>query len=260
MKQGQGCADRAVRQLPSRVGDIGVSLLTSRDQLKGFDRIGSRRAGRLGAHYSTVRAGADRGGLPVPTSSRRSSLAVAALAFICLLQLAPEVLATAGDPLPTEPAVALADSLAPFTLPDQAGHEVALAALWDRGPVVLYLYPMDFTPGCTREAAEFERLHASFDSLKTTVLGLSVDDGSSHARFAESCGVGFPLLADTTANVVRALGAAQEIETRNGKRTIARRHTYLLGPGGVIWKHWTEVNPAVHADEVLAELKRQIAR
>lgn len=145
----------------------------------------------------------------------------------------------------------LPGSYAPdFTLQDQDGRTVRLM---DRrgASLVLYFYPMDDTPGCTKEACSFRDTQATYDSLRVSVIGVSTDDRRSHRAFAAKHDLGFPLLADTTGHVSRLYGCGVEIEQQGSKRWIASRVTYLIDAEGIIRKVWPKVNPTGHAEEIL---------
>ena len=89
------------------------------------------------------------------------------------------------------------DQAPDFTLPDQAGRAVHLAALLAKGPVLLYFYPADFTPVCTKEACAFGALEPELTRAGVTLLGISPQDSETHTRFRERYGLPFPLLAET---------------------------------------------------------------
>ncbi len=133
-----------------------------------------------------------------------------------------------------------------FELPDQDGAMRTLEEF--RGKVVvLYFYPKDATPGCTREACAFRDAWARLEQAGVQVLGVSTDDVASHRAFADEHELPFPLLADTDGTVARAYG----VPIRMG---MAARTTYLIDGNGVIRRVWEDVDPAVHVDEVLAAI------
>ncbi len=127
-----------------------------------------------------------------------------------------------------------------------------LKDLRGKAPVVLYFYPMDDTPGCTKEACAFRDDAARYDSLGVRVIGVSTDDPASHRAFAAKHKLPFTLLADTTGTVVQLYGTGVEIEQRGAKRWIANRVTYLIDAGGAIRQVWPRVNPVGHSVEILA--------
>ena len=137
-----------------------------------------------------------------------------------------------------------------FELSDQNGRLHSLEDYRDQW-VVLYFYPKDDTPGCTTEACEFRDNIFAFKELNAQILGVSLDDVDSHKAFAENHGLPFPLLADADGVVSAAYG----VKTRMLGMTVAKRQTFLVGPDGRIAKHYVEVKPAEHAQQVLADLK-----
>lgn len=119
--------------------------------------------------------------------------------------------------------------LAPdFTLPDQDGRDVSLAELLEDGPLVLYFYPADFTPGCTKEACTIRDMHGEIAAAGMRVVGIAPQDAASHARFRAQHKLPFTLLADRDKSVIRAWGV-------DGPLGIGvRRATFLVGGDGVI--------------------------
>jgi thioredoxin-dependent peroxiredoxin len=147
-------------------------------------------------------------------------------------------------------AIPSAGSAAPdFTLPSQEGAPVRLQDF--RGSwVVLYFYPRDQTPGCTREAHNFQIDQAKYAQRHAVVLGVSVDNVDSHKKFCAKEGLNFKLLADTDGEVSKAYGSF----TNLGIVKFAARHTFLIDPNGKVAKAYTSVDPAKHSDEVLVAL------
>jgi len=136
-----------------------------------------------------------------------------------------------------------------FTLPSQEGTPVSLKDY--RGKwVVLYFYPKDQTPGCTREAHNFQTDQAKYAERNAVVLGVSVDSVDSHKKFCTKQGLNFKLLADTDHKVTDSYGSL----TNLGLVKFAARHTFLIDPNGNIAKVYTSVDPSKHSEEVLAEL------
>ncbi len=136
-----------------------------------------------------------------------------------------------------------------FSLPSQQGDVVSLKDF--RGSwVVLYFYPKDMTPGCTREAHNFQTDQAKYAERQAVVLGVSVDGVDSHKKFCTKEGLNFKLLADTDGRVSRAYGSL----TNLGIVKFAARHTFLIDPNGRLAKVYTSVDPARHSQEVLAAL------
>jgi len=115
-----------------------------------------------------------------------------------------------------------------FELPDQDGRKHTLKGLLKDGPLILYFYPADFTPGCTKEACSFRDLHQDLLRAKLRVVGVSPQDVASHKRFAEEHGLNFTLLADPGKSVIKAYDV-------DGPLGIGvRRGTYLIGRDGKI--------------------------
>jgi peroxiredoxin Q/BCP len=141
-----------------------------------------------------------------------------------------------------------------FTLMTDNGTKVKLSEL--RGnPVVLYFYPRDDTPGCTKEACAFRDRRQDLAKLGAKVLGVSPDDRESHEQFRDKYSLNFPLLADVGHKVAEKYGAWRE-KTRFGKTSMGiQRSTFLIGPDGVVRKVWKNVSVDEHDDQVLVALK-----
>ena len=171
---------------------------------------------------------------------------------IVLLVVVLAVLVVLVPRLASRSAVPAVGSNAPdFTLPSQDGSPVSLKDY--RGKwVVLYFYPKDQTPGCTREAHNFQADQPKYAALDAVVLGVSVDSVESHKKFCAKDGLNFKLLADTKHKVSDAYGSL----TNFGVVKFAARHTFLIDPSGKIAKAYTNVDPAKHNSEVLAELNQ----
>ena len=143
-------------------------------------------------------------------------------------------------------------ALAPeFTLPDQQGTPRRLSDF--RGQwVVLYFYPKDETPGCTKEACAFRDDWQALTALNAQVIGVSLDDTQSHAQFASKHRLPFLLLADTSGEIVERYGALMNLLVVK----LAKRHTYLIAPDGKIAQVYRNVDPGGHSREIIAFLKR----
>lgn len=149
----------------------------------------------------------------------------------------------------------IAGNTAPdFRLPDQDG---AVHSLKDeRGRwVLLYFYPKDMTPGCTKEACAVRDTFPSFEKLNAVVWGVSADSVESHKKFAESYNLRFPLLADTEKKAIAAYGVWQEKNMMGRKYMGIVRSSFLIDPEGNIAKVYEKVKPELHAEEVLSDLK-----
>jgi thioredoxin-dependent peroxiredoxin len=143
----------------------------------------------------------------------------------------------------------------PFSLPDAAGKRVALEDLAGRD-VILYFYPRDDTPGCTKEACGFRDAWTKLRELGVEILGVSPDTAESHTRFAEKYRLPFRLLSDPDKHVMEAYGAWGEKTLYGRKTTGVIRSTVWIGPDGRVRRHWPRVSDAEkHPAQVLAALK-----
>jgi peroxiredoxin Q/BCP len=142
-----------------------------------------------------------------------------------------------------------------FTLPDQTGAAVALADYRGRD-VVVYFYPRDDTPGCTREACGFRDAWSELQARGVVVLGVSPDTPAAHEKFRAKYRLPFTLLADPEKRVLTAYGAFGE-KVMYGKKTVGViRSTVWVGPDGKVKRHWPKVAKAeAHPAEVLAALR-----
>jgi len=164
------------------------------------------------------------------------------VAVIVLVVLVPRLLSRSATPRE--------GSNAPdFTLSSQEGSAVSLKDY--RGKwVVLYFYPKDQTPGCSREARNFQVDQPKYAERNAVVLGVSLDSVDSHKKFCAKEGLNFKLLADTNHAVTDSYGSL----TNFGLVKFAARHTFLIDPNGKIAKAYISVDPVKHSAEVLAEL------
>lgn len=168
-------------------------------------------------------------------------VAIALLLIVALLSwrvLRPTVRVRVGEPAPE------------FQLPDQQGMQHRLTSYRGRW-LVLYFYPRDDTPGCTREACRFRDDFQQLQTLHAEVVGISVDSADSHARFAAKYHLPFPLLADTQGLVAAQYGVLIKL----GPLKMARRMTFIIAPDGRIAHLFPRVNPSQHALEVTRILK-----
>jgi thioredoxin-dependent peroxiredoxin len=167
--------------------------------------------------------------LPLLALLIMSAFAISAAAFTD----PPEV----GKPAPT------------FSLTNQEGKQISLSDYKGKW-VVLYFYPKDFTSGCTVEARNFQRDIASYEKANAVILGVSVDDATSHKSFCEKEGLNFKLLADTEHKVSDSYGSVMDYQ---GKQFSAR-NTFIIDPKGNVAKVFLKVSPMKHSEEVLAAL------
>jgi peroxiredoxin Q/BCP len=140
-----------------------------------------------------------------------------------------------------------------FTLEDQNGNAVSLSDFAGK-KVVLYFYPKDNTPGCTRQACAFAAAYEGFKAKDVVVIGVSKDSVASHRKFAEKHGLPFVLLADPELQAIQAYGVWQE-KKLYGKVSMGEvRTTFLIDDAGNIAKIMPKVKPDTNAAEILAEL------
>ena len=142
-----------------------------------------------------------------------------------------------------------------FTLPDAEGKSVSLGDFRGKN-VILYFYPKDDTPGCTKEACAFRDSWKTIQKANTVVLGVSADAAASHQKFHDKYRLPFPLLTDADRKVMTAYGAYGE-KMMYGKKTVGViRSTVWIGPDGKVRKHWARVSDAAaHPEQVLAALE-----
>ena len=142
-----------------------------------------------------------------------------------------------------------------FTLRDDRGASVRLGDFRGK-PLVLYFYPKDDTPGCTREACAFRDRRAELLRLGAAVVGVSPDAVESHARFRDKYGLDFPLLADPDHRVAEAYGAWRR-KTLYGRTSLGiQRSTFLIDGEGIVRRVWHKVQVDGHDTEVVAALAR----
>jgi thioredoxin-dependent peroxiredoxin len=142
-----------------------------------------------------------------------------------------------------------------FTLPDQDGNPVSLDD-FKGGKVLVYFYPADDTPGCTKEACQFNDNLAAFREAGVPVIGISPDNAASHQRFRNRYGLRFPLLTDADHTVMDAWGAWGE-KTSYGRTSVGvLRSTFLVDEDGRVERAWHNVKADGHAASILSELKR----
>ena len=140
-----------------------------------------------------------------------------------------------------------------FTLLDKHGNSVILSDFLGK-KVVLYFYPKDNTPGCTRQACAFAQNHSNFEGKNVVVIGVSKDSVASHLKFAEKYELPFVLLSDPELVAIQAYGVWQEKKLYGKVSMGVVRSTYLIDEQGVIEKVMPKVKPDTNATEILAYL------
>ena len=140
-----------------------------------------------------------------------------------------------------------------FTLNDKDGNAVSLSDFLGK-KVVLYFYPKDSTPGCTRQACAFAQNHSNFEDKNVVVIGISKDSVASHLKFAEKYELPFVLLSDPELQAIQAYGVWQEKKLYGKVSMGVVRSTYLIDEQGVIEKVMPKVKPDTNAAEILAYL------
>jgi thioredoxin-dependent peroxiredoxin len=171
-------------------------------------------------------------------------IALFVLVIVLIILLVPRLISGSRGAAPS-----LGSAAPDFTLPSQEGTSVSLKDY--RGSwVVLYFYPKDQTPGCTREAHNFQIDQPKYAERHAVVLGVSVDSVDSHKKFCAKEGLNFKLLADRDGKVSSAYGSL----TNLGVVKFAKRNTFLIDPSGKVAKAYTSVDPVRHSEEVLAAL------
>lgn len=141
-----------------------------------------------------------------------------------------------------------------FSAKDDRGKTVKLADLKGR-TLVLYFYPKDDTPGCTKEACGFRDASADLKKLGVVVLGVSPDSVESHGRFRDKYKLNFPLLADPDHKLAEKYGAWREKNMYGKKSMGIQRSTYLIDKDGKVAKVWPRVKPEEHPAQVLAAVR-----
>ena len=149
-----------------------------------------------------------------------------------------------GDPAPE------------FTLPDQNGNPVSLHDFLGK-KVILYFYPRDNTPGCTRQAQAFAAAYAQFQAMDVAVIGISKDSTPSHQRFAQKYELPFLLLSDPQLTAIQAYGVWQEKKMYGKVSMGVVRTTFLIDQSGCIEKIMPKVKPDTNAQQLLDYLKEE---
>ena len=143
-----------------------------------------------------------------------------------------------------------------FTLQDQHGSPVSLFYFQGK-KVVLYFYPQDNTPGCTRQACAFAKAYEGFKSRDVVVIGISKDSVATHLKFAQKYDLPFILLSDPELQAIQAYGVWQEKKLCGKVSMGVVRSTYLIDEEGIIEKVMPKVKPDTNAEEILAYLGKE---
>ena len=143
-----------------------------------------------------------------------------------------------------------------FTLPDKDGNLVSLSDFAGKR-VVLYFYPRDNTPGCTRQACAFAAAYEAFKALDAVVIGVSKDSAASHQKFAQKHELPFVLLSDPELAAIQAYGVWQEKKNYGKVSMGVVRSTFVINGEGVIEKVMPKVKPDTNAAEILAYLEKR---
>ena len=142
-----------------------------------------------------------------------------------------------------------------FTLPDKDGNEISLSDYLGK-KIVLYFYPKDNTPGCTRQACAFAASYEAFKSLDVVVIGISKDSVASHLKFAQKYDLPFILLSDPELKAIQAYDVWQEKKLYGKVSMGVVRSTYIIDEQGMIEKVMPKVKPDTNAAEILAYLEK----
>jgi len=146
------------------------------------------------------------------------------------------------------------DKAPDFSLPDQQGKAVSLKNF--RGKqVVLYFYPKDDTPGCTKESCDFRDVESQIVRAGAVIVGVSMDGKDSHQKFIKKYGLPFPLLSDEDASISKSYGVYKEKNMYGKKYWGIERSTFVIDPAGTLKAVFRKVKVDGHADEVLTALK-----
>lgn len=144
-----------------------------------------------------------------------------------------------------------------FKLHDQDGKVQSLSSYKGKW-IVLYFYPKDDTPGCTKEACNFRDSFHELQNLGVQILGVSKDSMASHKKFAEKYDLNFPILSDEDHKIIEKYNAWGVKKFMGREFEGIKRMTYLIDPKGIVKKVYEKVNPLVHASEIIKDLNEYI--
>jgi peroxiredoxin Q/BCP len=186
---------------------------------------------------------------PAKSAPAKSAPAKAAPAKSAPAKSAPAKAALAA----ASPGLAEGSQAPAFSLPDEIGNAVSSASLAGK-PYVIYFYPKDDTPGCTKEACDFRDNLKAFNSAKVRVIGVSPDDPKRHAKFKEKYGLNFTLLSDVDKTLIGAYGIWIKKLNYGREYMGVQRSTFIIDKSGKIAKSWHGVRVPGHVEAVLAAL------
>ena len=146
--------------------------------------------------------------------------------------------------------ISIGDTIPDFKLTDQNGNEFDSTSVKGKSKLVIYFYPKNFTPGCTKEACSFRDSYEDFEALGATVIGISADSKKSHERFANKYNLPFTLLSDENGKVKRKFGVKNELFG-----LLPGRETYIVGQDGSVLYVFNSMNASRHIKKALEVLK-----
>lgn len=209
----------------------------------------------MAAKKSTAKPSTPKAASPAKQAKKSVATQAAAAKAVSPLKAAAPKARAVGKAEPAESSAGLAaGSKAPsFSLPDENGAMVTSASLAGK-PYVIYFYPKDDTPGCTKEACDFRDNLKAFNSAKVRVLGVSPDDSKRHAKFKEKYGLNFTLLSDVDKTLIGAYGIWIKKINYGREYMGVQRSTFIVDKAGKIAKAWNGVRVPGHVEAVLAAL------
>jgi len=210
----------------------------------------------MAAKKSTTKPSSPKAGSPVKPAKKAATAKAPASAT--KKASTKSAVAKAASKAKAEPAASSAGltegSKAPsFSLPDETGTVVSSASLAGK-PYVIYFYPKDDTPGCTKETCDFRDNLKAFNNAKVRVLGVSPDDPKRHAKFKEKYGLNFTLLSDVDKTLISAYGIWIKKLNYGREYMGVQRSTFIVDKAGKIAKAWNGVRVPGHVEAVLAAL------
>ncbi|WP_339609058.1 peroxiredoxin [uncultured Planktosalinus sp.] len=146
--------------------------------------------------------------------------------------------------------ITIGDTIPDFKLTDQNGNEFDIKSVKGKKKLVIYFYPKNFTPGCTKEACSFRDSYKDFEALGATVIGISADSKNSHERFAKKYNLPFILLSDENGKVKRKFGVKNDLFG-----LLPGRETYIVGQDGRVLYVFNSMNASRHIKKALDVLK-----